>query len=52
MRYLKGTKYYALYYSGYPPTVDGYSDASWCSDIGNSKSTSGYVFTLGGAAIT
>ncbi|KAK8937509.1 hypothetical protein KSP39_PZI012186 [Platanthera zijinensis] len=52
MRYLKGTKDHALCYTGYPPTLEGYSDASWCSEVGNSKSTSGFIFTLGGAAVT
>jgi hypothetical protein len=50
--YLKGTKSYALYYEGYPSVIEGYSDANWnCVDDG-SKSTSGWVFTLGGAAIS
>nr|GEW44216.1 retrotransposon protein, putative, Ty1-copia subclass [Tanacetum cinerariifolium] len=30
----------------------GYSDANWISDIKDSRSTSGYVYTLGGAAIS
>ncbi|XP_061364227.1 uncharacterized protein LOC133307693 [Gastrolobium bilobum] len=51
MRYLKGTKYYALHCSGYPSIVDGYSNTSWSSEMRNSKFTSGYVFTLGGATI-
>ncbi|GKE09289.1 zinc finger, CCHC-type containing protein, partial [Tanacetum coccineum] len=29
-----------------------YSDANWISDIKDSRSTSGYVFTLGGAAVS
>ena len=32
--------------------VEGYSDANWISDSQETKSTSGYVFTLGGAAIS
>lgn len=51
MRYLKGTLNYALCFSGHPPVLECYSDASWCSDLGDSRSTSGYVFTLGGAAV-
>ena len=31
--------------------LEGYNDANLISDSKNSKSTSGYVFTLGGAAI-
>ena len=50
--YLKATKSYALFYGGSPSVVEGYSDANWnCVDDG-SKSTSGWIFTLGGAAIT
>ncbi|KAF5947104.1 hypothetical protein HYC85_017332 [Camellia sinensis] len=30
----------------------GYCDANWISDTRDSKSTSGYVFTLGGAAVS
>ena len=32
--------------------LEGYNDANLISDSKNSKSTSGYVFTLGGAAIS
>ncbi|KAD5802609.1 hypothetical protein E3N88_13969 [Mikania micrantha] len=37
--------------SRYTTVIEGYSDANWISDMKDSKSTSGYVFTLGGAAI-
>ena len=30
----------------------GYSDADWAGDIGDRKSTSGYMFLQGGAAIS
>ena len=39
-------------YGQYPPILEGYSDANWIADFEQSKSTSGYVFTLGGAAIS
>ncbi|KAG8642354.1 hypothetical protein MANES_12G078151v8 [Manihot esculenta] len=39
-------------YSGFPAVLEGYSDAKWISDSYEIKSTSGYVFTLGGSAIT
>ncbi|KAJ9560008.1 hypothetical protein OSB04_005168 [Centaurea solstitialis] len=32
--------------------AQGYSDANWISDIKDSRSTSGYVFTLGSATIS
>ena len=36
-----------------PAEIIGYSDADWASDVGDRKSTSGYImFLLGGAAIT
>ena len=36
----------------YLAVLEGYSDANWISDIKDSKSTSGYVFTLGSAAVS
>nr|GEY77096.1 retrotransposon protein, putative, Ty1-copia subclass [Tanacetum cinerariifolium] len=38
--------------SRYPVVIEGYNDANWISDIKDSRSTSGYVFTLGWAAIS
>ncbi|GKC55060.1 hypothetical protein Tco_1077805 [Tanacetum coccineum] len=38
--------------SRYHVVIEGYSDANWISDIKDSRSTSGYVFTLGEAAIS
>ncbi|KAB2635571.1 hypothetical protein D8674_026105 [Pyrus ussuriensis x Pyrus communis] len=52
LRYLKNTLDYGLHYTKYPPVVEGFSDANWISSIIESKSTSGYVYTLGGAAIS
>ncbi|GJZ63135.1 zinc finger, CCHC-type containing protein [Tanacetum coccineum] len=43
---------YGQYYDRYHTIIEGYSDANWISDIKDSRSTSGYVFTLGGAAIS
>ncbi|GJR90926.1 pol polyprotein [Tanacetum coccineum] len=43
---------YGLYYNRYPAVIKGYSDANWISDIKDSRLTSGYVFTLGGATIS
>jgi len=36
----------------YPAVLEEYSDANWISDMKDSKSISGYVFTLGGATIS
>ena len=52
LRYLKHTMNYGLHYTQYPPVLEGYSDANWISGSTDSKSTSGYVFTLGGAAMS
>ena len=52
LRCLKYTAMYGLHYTKYPPVVEWYSDANWISNIIETKSTSGYVFTLGSAAIS
>ena len=52
MRYLKGTSNFGLQYNFDSPDCVGYSDADWAGDVGDRKSTSGYVFLLGGAAIS
>ncbi|XXG85520.1 hypothetical protein AAC387_Pa11g0582 [Persea americana] len=51
LRYLKYTQNYGLQYSRYPTVLEGYCGANWISDTNDSKSTSGYLFTLGGAAV-
>ena len=51
-RYLQYTRNYGLYYTRYPAVLEGYSDANWISDIKDSKSTSGYMFTLVDAAVS
>nr|ABA92101.2 retrotransposon protein, putative, Ty1-copia subclass [Oryza sativa Japonica Group] len=52
MRYLKGTIELGLHYTGYPAVLEGYSDSNWISDVDEIKATSGYVFTLGGGAVS
>ncbi|GJZ87355.1 hypothetical protein Tco_0658965 [Tanacetum coccineum] len=51
LHYLRYSRDYGLHYDRHPAVIEGYSDANWISDIKDSRSTSGYVFTLGGAAI-
>ncbi|GJY73179.1 leucine-rich repeat protein [Tanacetum coccineum] len=51
-KYLRGTKDYGLSYVGYPSVLEGYSDASWINHVEDSSSTSGWVFLLGGGAIS
>ncbi|KAL6335067.1 hypothetical protein AAG906_026447 [Vitis piasezkii] len=52
LRYLRYTLNYGLHYLRYPTVLKGYSDANWISNMNDSKSTSGYVFTIGGATIS
>ena len=42
---------YGILYSGFPAVLGGYGDAKWISDSDEIKSTSGYVFTLGGGVV-
>ena len=50
--YLKKTKELGLQYSNFPAILEGYTGASWISSIGENKSTNGWVFILGGGAIS
>ena len=52
LRYLRYTQNYGLHYTRYPAVLEGYSDANWISNMKDTKSTSGYVFTLGGATVS
>ena len=52
LRYLRFTRDHGLNFTRYPAVLEGYCDANWISDTKDSKSTSGYVFTLGGAAVS
>ncbi|KAK8951607.1 hypothetical protein KSP39_PZI003606 [Platanthera zijinensis] len=45
-------KDYSLVYPGFPDVLEGYSDANWVTDSLDVKSMIGYVFLLGGAAIS
>ncbi|XP_073035180.1 secreted RxLR effector protein 161-like [Primulina eburnea] len=50
--YLKYTMKFGLVNTKYPAVLEGYCDANWISDTKDSKSTSGYVFTIGGGAVS
>jgi hypothetical protein len=52
MHYLAGTMNYKIHYSRYLAVLEGYSDANWISDVDKLYAKSGYVFTLGGAAVS
>jgi hypothetical protein len=43
---------FGIHYSGHPAVLEGYSDASWISNIDQIYATSGYIFTLGGDAVS
>ncbi|GJT53976.1 zinc finger, CCHC-type containing protein [Tanacetum coccineum] len=51
-KYLKGTMNYGLSYVGYSSVLKAYSDASWINHVEHSSSTSGWVFSLEGGAIS
>ncbi|XP_074314602.1 secreted RxLR effector protein 161-like [Silene latifolia] len=52
LQYLKKTMNYGLTYMEHPSVIEGYSDASWISNVEDHSSTSGWVFLLGGGAIS
>nr|GEU54522.1 retrotransposon protein, putative, Ty1-copia subclass [Tanacetum cinerariifolium] len=52
LHYLRYNRDCGLHYDRHPAVIEEYSDANWISDIKDSRSTSEYVFTLGGAAIS
>ncbi|GKE37678.1 hypothetical protein Tco_1461083 [Tanacetum coccineum] len=43
---------YSLTYTGYPSVLERYTDASWISNTKDNSSTNGWVFLLGGGAIS
>jgi hypothetical protein len=52
MHYLAGTMDYRIHYFGYPAVLEGYNDANWIYDVDELYATSGYVFPLGGVAVS
>ena len=52
LRYIKGTSDVALCYGGLDFIVRGYVDSDYAGDLDRSKSTTGYVFTLTGGAVS
>ncbi|XP_055589903.1 uncharacterized protein LOC129742083 [Uranotaenia lowii] len=52
IRYLRGTIDRKLVFDGSPLVLTGYSDADWAGNHASRKSTSGFVFMMGGAAIS
>ena len=52
LKYLRRTKDIFLIYGGSDLKLEGYSDSSFQSDPDDSKSISGYVFTLNGGVVS
>ncbi|CAM8950763.1 unnamed protein product [Rhodiola kirilowii] len=52
LKYLKGTMNHGLVDAGFPSVLEGYTDASWITNLEDHSSTSGWVFLLGGGAIS
>ena len=52
VRYLAGTADYSLTFTGGDLSLTGYCDADYAGDTDTRRSTTGYVFVLGGGAIT
>ena len=52
LRYLKGTVDLSLHFGRFHVVLEGYCDANWVSGNDETCSTSGYVFTMGGGAIS
>ncbi|KAH9768292.1 Integrase catalytic domain-containing protein [Citrus sinensis] len=50
--YLKRTINLGLFYNDYPEVLEGYSDASWVTNTRDNKSTSGWIFTIAGGAVS
>jgi hypothetical protein len=52
MHYLHGTISYGIHYFAQHAVLEGYSDSNWISNADEHYTTSGYVFTIGGGAVS
>ena len=52
LRYLRKMIDYGIVYNGYLVVLEGFTDASWITDREDHSFTSGWIFTLGGGAIS
>ena len=52
MKYLKGTVNYGIHYFAYLLVLEGFTDVSWIINQEDRVLTSGWIFTLGGGAIS
>ena len=51
LRYQRGTSNKCLHFGGSTTDLQGYVDSDLAGDIDTRRSTIGYVFTIGGAAV-
>jgi ATP-binding cassette subfamily B (MDR/TAP) protein 1 len=52
LRYLKGTSNVCLRYGSEKPMLEGFTDSDMSGDVDSSRSTSGYVMTYSGGAVS
>ena len=52
LKYLKGIINYSLCFNAFPSVLEGFSDANWISDSDEMKSSSGYIFIIGGSVVS
>jgi hypothetical protein len=52
LRYLRGTTTHALCFGGSDTFLQGYVDSDMAGDKDNRRSTTGYVFTIGGTTVS
>ncbi|KAH9324677.1 hypothetical protein KI387_004855, partial [Taxus chinensis] len=52
LRYLRGTMGTVLCYSGSDTTLRGYVDSDMAGDVDSRRSTTGYIYTVGGTAVS
>ena len=52
LRYLKGTTKFRLCYGGADPILEGYTDSDMAGDLDGRKSTSGFIYTFAGGAVS
>jgi hypothetical protein len=52
LRYLRGSSKLCLCFGESKPVLEGFTDADWAGDLDSRKSTSGYLFTFAGGAVS
>ena len=52
LRYLRGTSHYSLCFGGSNSCLQGYVDSDMAGDLDGGRSTTGYVFTIGGTTVS